>query len=78
MPRHRFLEFFEVQIIPRSQAASHPVGVGAFCACPMALLSATGGVPAPWQMSLYQRAFAEAQAVLRPSIIERDLLANWN
>jgi hypothetical protein len=76
MPRHRFLEFYEVESLPRSQPTSIPVG--AFCACPMALLSATGGAPAPWQMSLYQRAFAEAQAVLRPSILERDLLANWN
>jgi hypothetical protein len=74
MPRHRFLEFFEVESLPPSPSAS----IGAFCACPMTLLSATGGSPAPWQMSLYQWAFAQAQAVVRPSIIERDLLASWN
>jgi hypothetical protein len=31
-----------------------------------------------WQLAVYQRAFAEAQAVVRPSILERDLLGSWN
>jgi hypothetical protein len=31
-----------------------------------------------WQWSIYQAAFAEAQAVARPSLPERDLLAVWN
>jgi hypothetical protein len=31
-----------------------------------------------WQQALYQRALAEAQAVVRPSLPERDLLAVWN
>jgi hypothetical protein len=31
-----------------------------------------------WQCSLYEWAFAEAQAVVQPSILERDLLGVWN
>jgi hypothetical protein len=33
-----------------------------------------------WLMlqQLYQAAFAQAQAVARPSLLERDLLAVWN
>jgi hypothetical protein len=31
-----------------------------------------------WQQGLYQWALAQAQAVVRPSILERDLLAVWN
>jgi hypothetical protein len=30
------------------------------------------------QQWLYQRAFAVAQTVMRPSIVERDLLGVWN
>jgi hypothetical protein len=33
-----------------------------------------------WTMQqwIYQRAFEQAQAVVRPSIVERDLLGVWN
>jgi hypothetical protein len=31
-----------------------------------------------WQQALYHWAFAEAQAVVQPSLPERDLLAAWN
>ena len=31
-----------------------------------------------WQQALYQWAFTEAQAVVQPSLPERDLLAVWN
>lgn len=44
----------------------------AFLLCPVA-----GGMnPAQWM--LYQLAFQQAQAVVRPSLLERDLLAVWN
>jgi hypothetical protein len=51
------------------------VNAAAFCllphasACPQQLLAI--------QM-LYQMAFEQAQAVARPSLLERDLLAVWN
>jgi len=31
-----------------------------------------------WQMELYRQAFALAEAYLRPSLPERDLLGVWN
>ncbi len=31
-----------------------------------------------WQQWVYQQAFEKAQAVARPSLLERDLLAYWN
>ena len=45
----------------------------AFLLCPVA---AAGMNPAVWM--LYQMAFQQAQAVVRPSLPERDLLAVWN
>jgi hypothetical protein len=39
------------------------------------------GVNAPewfWQQWAYRCAFAEAEAIVRPSLPERDLLAVWN
>jgi hypothetical protein len=49
----------------------------AFCLYPLAGLPLAG---AQWLMmqQLYQVAFAQAQAVVRPSLPERDLLAVWN
>ena len=39
-----------------------------------------GVTPEQWlvQQWVYHCAFAQAQAVVRPSILERDLLAVWN
>ncbi len=49
-----------------------------FIVCPLPWAAAVA--PAQWavQQWLYQRAFEEAQAVVRPSILERDLLGVWN
>jgi hypothetical protein len=51
---------------------------GHFVMCPLAGLP--GQSPQLWclQQWLYQQAFLLAQAVARPSILERDLLAVWN
>jgi hypothetical protein len=49
----------------------HPQPSG-FVLCPL---------PAPlelWQSELYAQALAQAQAVVRPSLPERDLLGVWN
>lgn len=45
----------------------------AFCLCPLTTPQA-----APCQQDLYAWAWAQAQAVVRPSILERDLLGTWN
>ena len=36
--------------------------------------------PAQWscQQWIYQQAYEKAQATVRPSIVERDLLGHWN
>jgi hypothetical protein len=49
-----------------------------FTLCPLFCFPAV--TPEQWlvQQWVYQCAFAQAQAVVRPSILERDLLAVWN
>jgi len=54
-------------ILPRPPQTVQPQS---FLVCPVGL--------SPAQQWLYQKAFAEAQAVARPSILERDLLGVWN
>jgi hypothetical protein len=51
---------------------------GAFLWISLGRLPGGGAGPAPWWVVLYEQAFAEAQAVVRPSLPERDLLAVWN
>jgi hypothetical protein len=55
-------------ILPHPNATIQP---HSFLAYPVAALN-------PVQQWLYQKAFEEAQAVARPSILERDLLGVWN
>jgi hypothetical protein len=44
---------------------------GGFMPCPQALAPALVSPQVQWQQQLYQRALAEAQAVVRPAITER-------
>jgi hypothetical protein len=44
-------------------------GCAGFVLCPLAILAPVHGQP--WQRLLYEQAFREAQAVVRPSILER-------
>jgi hypothetical protein len=62
------------RILPPAPAAPAP---GAFLLCPVCAPLLPAGC-ALWQQALYQWAFAQAQAVVRPSLPERDLLAVWN
>ena len=52
--------------------------IPAFVVVPLCCLPAVA--PAQWayQQALYQWAFDQAQRVVRPSILERDLLGVWN
>jgi hypothetical protein len=50
----------------------------AFVLFPPACLPVVSPEYAAWQKELYARALAEAQAVVRPSLLERDLLGVWN
>jgi len=49
-----------------------------FMFCPLALLQGLTLAQHAMQMAIYQVALQQAQAVARPSILERDLLAVWN
>lgn len=72
-----FRKRFSVMPPPSPQPPSSPLpGPNAFLLCPVGWLPVP--VLLPWQQELYQRALAEAQAVVRPSIVERDLLGTWN
>jgi hypothetical protein len=54
------------------------IAPSAFMMCPIVL--GHGQTLEQWllQQWVYQRAFEQAQAVVRPSLPERDLLAVWN
>jgi hypothetical protein len=77
MDPHRFRETFATRILPG--LSRPPVNFTAFCACPVGLFQ---GVATPlwlWQQQyLYQLALDQAEAVVRPSLPERDLLGYWN
>jgi hypothetical protein len=55
-----------------------PVTTAGFVLCPLAWWPCLTPAQWLWQQAVYQWAFAQAQAVVRPSILERDLLAVWN
>lgn len=50
----------------------------AFVCFPTAALPRRSPEQAAAQQSLYEWALAEAQAVVQPSILERDLIGVWN
>jgi len=49
-----------------------------FFLCPVAINSAAQAQQWQAQQLIYMMAFQQAQAVVRPSLIERDLAAVWN
>jgi hypothetical protein len=75
MHSHRFRNLTGIWRRSRSQEA--PVSAKGFMLCPPALLPAQPASLCAWQ-GVYQLAFEQAQAVVRPSLLERDLLAHWN
>ena len=50
----------------------------AFAMVPLSNLPSVGPEEAAARQALYQWAFAEAQAVVQPSLLDRDLLGVWN
>ena len=75
MHSHRFRNQTDLWRRSRSQEAL--VSAKGFMLCPPALLPVEPASLCAWQ-GIYQLAFQQAQAVVRPSLLERDLHANWN
>jgi hypothetical protein len=76
MRRHRFLQHTEA--IPVPPPPQPNVNPSAFFLLPATV--PPGMTVEQWMMRqmIYQAAFQQAQAVVRPSLPERDLLAVWN
>jgi hypothetical protein len=51
---------------------------GSFLLCPSSMFAARSAAQHAWQHFVYRVALEQAQAVVRPSLPERDLLAFWN
>lgn len=60
------------------QPLPEAVAPNAFVACPLGASPSANPVQWLCQQALYRWAFEQAQAVARPSILERDLLGVWN
>jgi hypothetical protein len=76
MRRHRFAAELGIRELPRPPVPA--LDPRAFVLCPVAVFP-PGGL-GHWQCIqwLYLQAFEQAQAVVQPSLLERDLLAVWN
>ncbi len=75
MHPHRFSQ--HPKYGPVSTAAENTPVCGAFMVCPPVLMPAGMAQAAPW-LAVYQRAYECAQAVVRPSRLERLEAASWN
>jgi hypothetical protein len=73
MQRHRFREQLAKEEMTRRQPAV-PQG---FVLCPLALTQGWQGQACPWE-EVYKVAFAQAQAVVKPSRLERLQQEIWN
>jgi hypothetical protein len=60
------------------QASAPMLTPAGFMVCPLVLVQSQSPAQQSWQAALYRLAFEQAQAALRPSLPERDLLAVWN
>jgi hypothetical protein len=68
----------EPEFVRLPQPPAPAITPAAFLMCPAAGIPGHCQEQWSWQQWLYQRAFEVAQAVARPSLLERDLLGFWN
>lgn len=73
---HRIPSLMEPYSLP--QPPKPAISPDGFVVCPLPVLQTLPPEQLPWQHALYQLAFEQAQAELRPSLPERDLLGVWN
>ncbi len=64
--------------VPAKPIADPSPSPAAFVFCPLVGLPLASAVQFQCQQDLYAWAFAQAQAVVRPSLLDRDLLGVWN
>ncbi|HTU93120.1 MAG TPA: hypothetical protein VMF69_23770 [Gemmataceae bacterium] len=64
--------------VPAKPLANPAPSPQAFLLCPLMGLPFASPAQFQWQQELYAWAMAQAQAVVRPSLPERDLLGVWN
>ena len=64
--------------VPAQPVANLAPSPTAFLFCSPLTLPFATPAPSQWQQDLYAWALAQAQAVVRPSLPERDLLGVWN
>ena len=76
MPRHRLIHQLRAVAMPRPQLPE--IRPEAFILCPIFLSQSITCQMLAWQIHVYQAAFREALAVVRPSLPERDLAGVWN
>jgi len=68
----------ELDPVPLPQPPALPLCPAGFVLCALGAFPGMAWQQWMCQQWLYMRAFEEAQAVVRPSLPERDLLAVWN
>jgi hypothetical protein len=64
--------------LPAQPVADPTPSPQAFLLCPLVWLPLGSPAHGQFQRELYELALARAKEVVRPSILERDLLAAWN
>jgi hypothetical protein len=69
MHTHRFRE--QAEALVSSRDATKPIVYAGFVACPLGLVAAMTGGLCGMQQQVYEWAFQQAQAVVRPSRLER-------
>jgi len=69
------ITMYESEPMPLPQLPAPAANLCAFVLLPVPFVSQEQWTAQQW---IYQQALAAAQAVVRPSIIERDLLGVWN
>jgi hypothetical protein len=75
MPHNRFATKMQ---FPLPQPPAPTWTPQTFVLCPLPFPQAVSAAQWAVQQWVYQCAFEQAQAVVRPSILERDLLGVWN